>query len=84
MKIEYLHEGSADCPLIRVYGDDAAAAAELHRAIGRLADGTATQVAAHELPGFQSVGGCALTLEPGNPGARTPPIPLGAGQFQLG
>jgi hypothetical protein len=62
MKIEYLHEGSADCPLIRIYGDDAAAVVEMNRAIGRLADGTATQFAAHELPGFHSVGGCALTL----------------------
>jgi hypothetical protein len=62
VKIEYLHEGSSDCPLIRIYGDDVAAVAELHRAIGQLADGTARKVAAHELPGFQGVGGCTLTL----------------------
>lgn len=40
MKVEYLREGSPDCPLIRIYGTEARDFIDLHRQLMELAFGT--------------------------------------------
>jgi hypothetical protein len=65
MKIEYLADGSADCPLIRIYGDDPIPVQGLHSAILRLALGRGDTVVVQKLPGFQPVHRCALVLSTG-------------------
>lgn len=62
MKIEYLAAGSRDCPLIRVCGTNASGFATLQGAAQHLARRDGTRIAAHDLPGFQSVAGCALEM----------------------
>jgi len=52
MKIEFLKEGSQDCPLIRIFGNDPSSAAQLALAFRQLANGQAKEVAIHEIPGF--------------------------------
>jgi hypothetical protein len=62
MKLEYLAEGSPDCPLIRLYDFDRAEAERLLAALMDLASGTAERVDVHALPGVESLNGCRLTL----------------------
>ena len=62
MKIEYLEDGSPDCPLIRIYGNDQIGMRNLCAAIGDLIAGANDSIALHRLPHFEAVGGCELTL----------------------
>jgi hypothetical protein len=62
MKLEYLADGSRDCPLIRIYEFTAAEAAQLRAAIAALADGKAERVDVQLLPFVEPVSGCRLTL----------------------
>jgi hypothetical protein len=62
MKLEYLADGSPDCPLIRLYDFTSAEAEQLHAAIIGLAAGSAERVEIHRLPFVEAVGGCRLTL----------------------
>jgi hypothetical protein len=65
MKIEYLAEGSKDCPLIRIYGGDASAFNTLKGAVLGLSRGAAIRVALDEALGFDRVNDCCLTLAVG-------------------
>jgi hypothetical protein len=65
MKIEYLADGSADCPMIRIYGGQSAAFLNLLRVFEQLACGVVKVVAIHDLPGFEAVNGCVLTAKAG-------------------
>lgn len=60
MKLEYLPEGSQDCPLIRIYGADLGAVAHLLKAFKALGLSQGAECAIHELPGMESVDGCEL------------------------
>jgi hypothetical protein len=62
MKIEYLEDGSPDCPLIRIYGSDGTGLRHLRAAIRDLISGAKDSIALHQLPGFEAVDGCELTL----------------------
>jgi hypothetical protein len=62
MNIEYRESGSADCPLIRIYGTSAAEFSLLHEAAQKLANGSADSIEIEKLKGFQALDDCSLTL----------------------
>jgi hypothetical protein len=57
MKLEFLAEGSRDCPLIRLYAFDHSAVLKLKDLINALATGASTQVPLHKQPWIEPVGG---------------------------
>jgi hypothetical protein len=63
MKLEYLPDGSDDCPLIRLYDFTPTEVEHLRSAIDGLASGATQSVAVHELRGVIPIDGCRLTLE---------------------
>jgi hypothetical protein len=62
MKLEYLADGSPDCPLVRLYDFTPAEAGQFLAAVAGLAYGSAERVEVHRLPFVEPVGGCRLTL----------------------
>ena len=62
MQIEFLEEGSEDCPLIRLYGIESRQFAILHETILRLASGAQEKCLLHEVPSFRALSGCRLKL----------------------
>ena len=62
MKLEYLANGSPDCPLIRLYDFTANDAQQLHVALLTLASGSAREVSLTNFLRVELVGGCHLTL----------------------
>jgi hypothetical protein len=81
VKLEFLPDGSDDCPLIRVYGFRPDEAAGLVEALYALASGGRAAVAIHELPGVEAVAGCRLVLRAG-PGDRGMVQLAGAADFE--
>ena len=65
MKLEFLSEGSHDCPLIRLYDFDATGAARLREAFRSLADGSSRAIDLHEEWWIEPLEGCRLTLRVG-------------------
>lgn len=62
MKLEFVREGSPDCPLLRLYDFDPAEARQLQHAVLRLVRQSDEMIALHQQPGIQPVAGCELTL----------------------
>jgi hypothetical protein len=62
VKLEYLADGSLDCPLLRLFHFTPQEAAELHSAIAALSSGSATRIEVHRLPFIEPIGGCRLVL----------------------
>jgi hypothetical protein len=62
VKVEYLENGSPDCPLIRIYGTDKAEFSALRDVSRQLAGGKGTALSVNDTPGFYSVGGCELEM----------------------
>jgi len=62
MKLEYLPEGSVDCPLIRLYEFDRDQAAAFKSVLVRLRNGE-QQIQLHNEPFIETVGDCKLTLK---------------------
>lgn len=62
MQLDYLPDGSPDCPLIRLFDFSPAEVARLGAAIADLASGRAERVAVHDLPGVVPVRACKLVL----------------------
>ena len=62
MDIEFLKEGSADCPLVRIYGTDQKEFSTLLAAAKELATAEGKSRAAHEFPDFRPVSNCTLSL----------------------
>jgi hypothetical protein len=62
VKLEFLPDGSPDCPLIRLYDFSPAEAQRLLASVQALAEGHSMAVAVHELPGVESIGSCRLTF----------------------
>lgn len=65
MRIEYLRDGSPDCPLIRIYGNARESLLLLRRSFSLLAAGTVETIAIHDVHGFEPVGGCRLLASVG-------------------
>jgi hypothetical protein len=62
MKLQFVADGSPDCPLIRLYEFHAAEAVRLKGLFDRLADGSLTGVWLHEQTDIEPVDGCQLHL----------------------
>jgi hypothetical protein len=62
MKLEFLSEGSDDCPLIRLYGFDLAGALRLREAFRTLSDGSWQSIPLHEEWWIEPIGECHLDL----------------------
>ena len=60
MKFEFLEAGSADCPLIRIYGGDAELHARLKNVFEQLAEGAIDEACLTDLPGAEPVDSCVL------------------------
>ena len=60
MKLDYLHEGSSECPLLRLHDFTPAEAQQLYRVLRSLATGKLTESPIHALPFVEAVA-CQLT-----------------------
>lgn len=58
MKVEFLAEGSADCPLVRVFDYRTAEVERLCEACDELAEGTRAEFALHDQPWVETIHGC--------------------------
>jgi hypothetical protein len=65
MQLEYLPDGSPDCPLIRLYDFDSRAVMVLRGLVVELAHGARRELAVHDLPDVEALAGCQLVLEVG-------------------
>jgi hypothetical protein len=63
MKLEYISEGSADTPLIRLYDCSADQAWRLRSVFSRLAAGTIESFQLHRADFVQPINDCRLTLK---------------------
>ena len=66
MKLEFLPDGSPDCPLIRLYSFSRAETLRLKQIADQLSSGTLRQVALHEEAGVEPINRIQLFLEVGN------------------
>jgi hypothetical protein len=62
MKLEYLADGSPDCPLVRLYDFDRDEIGKLLLALRDLSSRTVQQVSLHQQPFIESIGACELNL----------------------
>ena len=62
MKLEFLPDGSRDCPLIRLYSFDTSEAVRLRDLVDSLASGSATSASLHKQPWIEPIIGCELDL----------------------
>jgi hypothetical protein len=62
MKVEFLADGSDDCPLIRLYCFDITEAMRLREAFRALADGSRQSIPLHEEWWVKTIDDCALEL----------------------
>jgi hypothetical protein len=65
MRLEYLPDGSPDCPLIRLYDFDHRTVSVFRRLVAELGNGSRRALIVHDLPDVEAVGGCQLVLEVG-------------------
>lgn len=66
MKVEFLEHGSADCPLLRIYGDEPDVCQHLRRAFENLALGSVEEVSITDLQGVEPLDGCCLVAKAGS------------------
>jgi hypothetical protein len=73
MNIEYLSDGSSDCPLLRIYGNRKESLARLRLAFLQLANGVHQEIELNTLWGFEAIGECRLVarVHKDNPGVTT-------------
>ena len=62
MELEYIHEGSSDCPLIRLFNFQTTEINNLHLMVSGLAEGKRDSIVLNELAFVDSIEGCSLTL----------------------
>jgi hypothetical protein len=62
MKLEYLHDGSSKCSVIRLFDFTNAEVEQLNIIIKELASGNIQRVDIHTLPWVESLGNCCLTF----------------------
>jgi hypothetical protein len=65
MKLEYLAEGSQDCPLIRLYEFDQPEVLRLRKIAVSLANRSAVSIALQDERGVEAVSSCKLILRSG-------------------
>ncbi len=65
MKVEYLSDGSDDCPLVRLYAFTMAEAQKLHDAFSSLASGSLQSVRLGDILAVEAVDGCSVTFTRG-------------------
>jgi hypothetical protein len=65
MRLEFLSDGSDDCPLIRLYAFDCTEVARLFADLSALASREQESIAVHDLPGVESIAECRLFLRTG-------------------
>ena len=63
LSIEYFAEGSADAPLVLIYGYDIPSARELFHAIRSLRDGREDSISVHTLPGYSGIQNLELIFQ---------------------
>jgi hypothetical protein len=66
VKLEYLHDGSKDCPLIRLFDFDQSEAQRLRQLVKSLVAGDRQDVALQNEEWVNPVGECCLNLRRGN------------------
>ena len=66
MKLEFLAEGSPDCPLIRLYSFTQSEVVRLKQIIDELANGNMQSTALHQERGIDAVRGCEFVLTRGD------------------
>ena len=66
MKLEFLSEGSPDCPLIRLYSFNRPEVLRLREIADQLSHGKLHQIALHEERSVEPVRGCQLYLRLGS------------------
>ena len=66
MKLEFLPEGSTDCPLIRLYSFTRSEVLHLRQLVDKLSTGKAQKIALHDELGVEPVNGCRLFFSHGN------------------
>lgn len=62
MKLEFLSEGSPDCPLIRLYSFTRSEVLHLKYIADQLSTGKLQEIALHNEPGIESVDDCRVSL----------------------
>ena len=65
VKLEYIAEGSQDCPLIRLYSFDQPAVLRLRKIVEALSNRSSVSMALHDERGVESVNSCKLILRSG-------------------
>ena len=72
MKLEYLSDGSAECPLIRLYEFNRSEAKQLRQLVKSLVNGDNERIALQNEMWVEPIGGCSLDLRVGtrNDGVR--------------
>ena len=65
MRLEFLPDGSDDCPLVRIYDFSIDEVAELIKGFHALASGDQDILEVSDLPGIDVVDGCRLVLRSG-------------------
>ena len=65
MKLEYLSEGSPDCPLIRLYSFKLPEVFRLKQCVDELSTGKSRETALHKEPGIEPIVGCEVYLKLG-------------------
>ena len=65
MKLEFLENGSPDCPLIRLYAFDSTEAVRLREILRFLCDTVCEGFELHSEPWVEAINGCQLTLRLG-------------------
>jgi len=65
VKIEFLENGSDDCPLIRIYGYKHDVCLRIKRVFEQLAQGVTRELSLSDLKGVESVDGCRFIAKAG-------------------
>jgi hypothetical protein len=60
LKIEFLEEGSDNCPLIRIFGNDVEAYNRLKLLFEQLASGAVLETKLYELAGVEAIESCSV------------------------
>ena len=62
MKVEYIPDGSDDCPLVRLYSFSMAEAQKLHDAFTSLASGSLRSAHLADILPIEAIDGCSITF----------------------
>ena len=63
MKIEYLKEGSDDCPIIRMFGNETESIKLLMEYVARLSKGIIKNKIINEIEGFEGIDQCQIDMQ---------------------